>query len=421
VYEVDNVSHSGYPALDVKDNKVYRIHSKTCGGGVNGEKRTDKHGTTTSRGIHIHKNFSEKCEEVFYINASGNNVGSVNSAGCTLIDKNAWNSFASAVGFAGGTAISNTCVVYDRLYAYENVPSFRTYMQQKYTDTNGYAVADEYDVETAVKTICGIQSGSGNQDSGSQTGYPRTGYLVRTQVTTYPNPSTQVQRGYADGKTVQVDGEEGDFYKITFALDAGGTATRYALKEDISFTEPEQQINPFLSDEEFMDLIGKMAQYRMEEDRILASVTIAQAILESSWGKNELSMQANALFGVKAGNVPTGHCYYTKTKEEKNGQLVTIYCYFRAFDSLYESFVDHSNVLKGSNYTGIVGEKNYIVCCELLEARDYATSSSYAETLIETIETNNLTKYDHASWYDGIIPEVDVKDYSWREGYIDMK
>ena len=156
VYSVANVTHSNYPALQVVSAKVYRIHSKSCGGGTNGEIHSSKCGTTTSGGIHIHKKSSENCE-IFTTDANGNNTGWVNSSGCAIIPTSAWDSFASAVGFTGGATISNTCVVYDRRYAYENVPGFKAYMQEKYTDTEGYAFDAGYYDETAVKKICGIQ------------------------------------------------------------------------------------------------------------------------------------------------------------------------------------------------------------------------------------------------------------------------
>lgn len=49
----------------------------------------------------------------------------------------------------------------------------------------------------------------------------------------------------------------------------------------------------------FLAMVGLLAQADMQKSGILASLTIAQAILESGWGTSELATKANALFGIK--------------------------------------------------------------------------------------------------------------------------
>jgi len=57
---------------------------------------------------------------------------------------------------------------------------------------------------------------------------------------------------------------------------------------------------------EFIEKVGAMAADNMAKSGILASLTIAQAILESGWGKSGLTVNANALFGIKAGSTWRG-------------------------------------------------------------------------------------------------------------------
>ena len=52
----------------------------------------------------------------------------------------------------------------------------------------------------------------------------------------------------------------------------------------------------------FIERVGKLAAADMQKSGVLASLTIAQAILESGWGKSGLTVKANALFGIKAGS-----------------------------------------------------------------------------------------------------------------------
>ena len=49
----------------------------------------------------------------------------------------------------------------------------------------------------------------------------------------------------------------------------------------------------------FLDKIGPMAAADMQKTGILASLTVAQAILESGWGKSGLTVKANNRFGIK--------------------------------------------------------------------------------------------------------------------------
>ncbi|MDN8823135.1 glucosaminidase domain-containing protein, partial [Staphylococcus aureus] len=54
-----------------------------------------------------------------------------------------------------------------------------------------------------------------------------------------------------------------------------------------------------LSQQQFIQSIANDAQDLQKEEKILTSVTLAQAILESNWGKSGLSTSANNLFGIK--------------------------------------------------------------------------------------------------------------------------
>lgn len=147
---------------------------------------------------------------------------------------------------------------------------------------------------------------------------------------------------------------------------------------------------------DFIERVGKLAVKDMKKNGVLASLTIAQAILESGWGKSGLTVKANALFGIKAGTSWKGKVYSAKTQECFDGATyTTITALFRAYDSWEDSVADHSALLTGSSrYRAVVGERDYTAACREIEATGYATGLQYANTLIRLIETYDLTEYD---------------------------
>lgn len=148
----------------------------------------------------------------------------------------------------------------------------------------------------------------------------------------------------------------------------------------------------------FIGLVGPLAHADMQKNGVLASLTIAQAILESGWGTSELAQNANALFGIKADDRWGGRAYSKDTKECYDGvNYTTVTALFRAYDSWEESVGDHSAfLLAGSRYAAVIGEKDYKTACKAIKAAGYATAPDYAEKLISLIERYGLTAYDGA-------------------------
>lgn len=147
----------------------------------------------------------------------------------------------------------------------------------------------------------------------------------------------------------------------------------------------------------FIKTVGALASADMKKTGILASLTIAQAILESAYGTSGLATGGKALFGIKATKTWKGKVYCSDTKECYDGlNLVTVKnAVFRAYDSWEESITDHSVFLKANKrYKAVVGETDYKKACEAIKAAGYATDPQYATKLIKLIEDNKLTEYD---------------------------
>lgn len=147
---------------------------------------------------------------------------------------------------------------------------------------------------------------------------------------------------------------------------------------------------------QFIQKIAPMAQVDAKTSKVLASLTIAQAILESNNGNSLLTLQGNALFGIKATSTWRGKVWTGKTIEYYDGKTATtIVDGFRAYESWEESIKDHSNLLtKASRYKAVVGETDYKKACYAIHESGYATDPSYAEKLISLIEKHNLNQYD---------------------------
>lgn len=166
-----------------------------------------------------------------------------------------------------------------------------------------------------------------------------------------------------------------------------------------------------MSQVEFVDWIGKLSAEDMKTSGILASVTAAQSILESGYGKSELALNALNLGGMKAelsGNTWTsawdGKIYTKDTAEqESDGTYITIKADFRAYPSVAAYLADHSAYLAGAKkgdslrYAGIVGCTNCRKAFQILKDGEYATSLDYVDKLCAVVEKWDLTRYDCAT------------------------
>ena len=165
-----------------------------------------------------------------------------------------------------------------------------------------------------------------------------------------------------------------------------------------------------MSEKEFVEKIGLLAAEDMKRSGILASVTTAQAILESGYGTTDLARHANNLFGMKcylsgntwSGSTWDGESEYWKYTEEQNplGEVFKVYANFRAYSSWGESIGDHSAYLLGAKcgaarrYPGLSGEKRYRVAAQIIKDGGYATDVNYVSKLCNIIERWGLTRFD---------------------------
>lgn len=141
---------------------------------------------------------------------------------------------------------------------------------------------------------------------------------------------------------------------------------------------------------DFISRTKNLAIKEMERSGIPASVTMAQAVLESGWGRSTLSSKYNNYFGIK--------CHknkYCVDLKDANGDMAS----WRVYNDIYGSFKDHTDFLtKHSRYADLfdLGSDNYIGWAFGLQNAGYAGggNTTYAKKLIKIINDHGFDEFD---------------------------
>ena len=141
--------------------------------------------------------------------------------------------------------------------------------------------------------------------------------------------------------------------------------------------------------------IAYIAQYKaiamkeMKRTGVPASITLAQAILESNSGESNLAKIHNNHFGITCKSDWTGAKEYQDDDEKQE-------C-FRAYDAAEVSFKDHSNFLKNRpNYVDLflLDPVDDTAWAYGLKKAGYATASDYPKKLLKIIDDYELAQYN---------------------------
>ena len=125
------------------------------------------------------------------------------------------------------------------------------------------------------------------------------------------------------------------------------------------------------------------------------SPIIAQAIIESGWGKSGLASKYHNYFGLKCGSSWKGKSVNMTTKEEyKVGTMTNIRDNFRVFDDFDDGIRGYFEFINTSRYKNLKGVKSPEEYVRRLKADGYATSSKYVDNIMRVIRDNKLTRFD---------------------------
>ena len=150
--------------------------------------------------------------------------------------------------------------------------------------------------------------------------------------------------------------------------------------------------------EAFLQEIAPIAQEMRDAHGILPSIILAQAALESDFGKSLLSARYNNLFGIKSFGHPQSVAL--NTQEFLDGEWITYSGEFRVYNSFRESIEDHANLMVNgvtwnpALYHGVITAQNYAEAAVALQEAGYATDPEYANKLIAMVRQFNLTRFD---------------------------
>ncbi len=144
------------------------------------------------------------------------------------------------------------------------------------------------------------------------------------------------------------------------------------------------------------DFLTALAPAALESGRshqIPPSIVLAQAALESGWGRSRLSKRHHNLFGVKATGTQASAQYNTLEFGPKGAHIIK--ARFRTFASKQESVQHHGRLLaEDQRYAQARTEKHNWRAFLSEIAPTYASDPSYAAHVAQIIEAHQLDRWD---------------------------
>ncbi|MFV3093688.1 flagellar assembly peptidoglycan hydrolase FlgJ, partial [Pseudomonas sp. GW6] len=143
----------------------------------------------------------------------------------------------------------------------------------------------------------------------------------------------------------------------------------------------------FASAEEFVETMLPLAREAAERIGVEPRYLVAQAALETGWGKSILRRgdggSSHNLFGIKTHGQWQGDSARAITSEYRGGEMVREPANFRAYDSYKQSFHDLVDFLQGNaRYKeALASSGNAEQFVNNLQSAGYATDPQYARKI----------------------------------------
>ena len=297
-----------------------------------------------------------------------------------------------------------------------------------------HSAADE-DIDTAKVETSTEDEKKDEEEKDKENGdFPVEGTITHNNLRMRQWPWGPVMGKYNKDQKVTVTGVDGEFYEVTIdgikgylhknyvsipGAEASGKAPYYpgntksggylskeegiqASKDGAEGKVPQESEDLAnypggkLPPAKFIALFGPVAKASMQQTGVPASVTLAQAILETGWGGSTIGNAKN-LFGIK-GTGPAGTTVVS-TQECYDGTYVTIKDGFRMYNTWQESIDDHANLVSNGRYKS--AWDNYQSTHDAdafargIHQAGYATSPTYADNLISLMKQYNLYEWDN--------------------------
>ncbi|WP_094108123.1 flagellar assembly peptidoglycan hydrolase FlgJ [Lonsdalea populi] len=152
------------------------------------------------------------------------------------------------------------------------------------------------------------------------------------------------------------------------------------------------------SSEDFTNRLSMPSMIASLKTGIPHHLIMAQAALESGWGKREITTSdgkpSHNLFGVKAGSNWDGKVTEIMTTEFENGRAYKVKEKFRVYDSYLDSINDYISLLTdNARYKGVVNANSAESAAYELQRAGYATDPRYGDKLVQIIgQIKNTTE-----------------------------
>ena len=148
---------------------------------------------------------------------------------------------------------------------------------------------------------------------------------------------------------------------------------------------------------EFIMRLTSPAVESQRKSGVPASISIAQAALESAWGESGLVKAGNNLFGIKADSRWRGETLTLNTREFIKGHWVVVPALWRKYPSWQASIDDHAAFLKlNPRYKACFLCTTSPTFARALAQAGYATDPDYANKLIALMSKHQLQSFDGA-------------------------
>ena len=191
--------------------------------------------------------------------------------------------------------------------------------------------------------------------------------------------------------TDDIRGNDGIAASSVIAYDADSSA-KEQLEDEISEVDASQNDNAWLpqNPKEFVESLWGLAKKAGEALGFSPKVILAQAALETGWGKymiqNSDGSNSFNLFGIKGGSQWSGSEASVSTLEYTNGVAERQTASFRSYESLADSFKDYVSFLTQSpRYEQALSASDDETFVAGLQESGYATDPKYAEKIISIL------------------------------------
>lgn len=145
----------------------------------------------------------------------------------------------------------------------------------------------------------------------------------------------------------------------------------------------------------FVDKVLPHAHQAARSIGVPAYFMVAQAALETGWGRAELRMAdgtpSHNLFNIKAGSSWKGPVVELPVTEYSGGRAYTENARFRVYGSYAEAFEDYARLMRDNpRYASVLGQRDAHGFASSLQNAGYATDPRYAEKLARVINSPSL-------------------------------